>query len=90
MLIFDIDVLRQEILEASPEQITPAWSLLTYTFLSPIVWLAYKMPHLPYDLLPPLSDFDHLRNLVGHSFPVWVYVYRVHTLHSDSRLRLVS
>ena len=60
----------QEILEASPEQIAPAWSLLTYTFMSPIVWIAYKMPHLPFDLLPPLSDFDHLRNLVGDSFPV--------------------
>ena len=64
----------QEILEASPEQIAPAWSLLTYTFMSPIVWIAYKMPHLPFDLLPPLSDFDHLRNLVGDSFPVRLFL----------------
>ena len=57
-------------MEASLEQTAPAWSLLTYAFLSPVVWLAYRIPHLAYDMLPVMSDFDHLRNLVSHSFPV--------------------
>ena len=38
--------------------------------MSPIVWTAYKISHLKYDMLPPLADYDHLRNLVGKSFPV--------------------
>ncbi|KAH9918376.1 P-loop containing nucleoside triphosphate hydrolase protein [Epithele typhae] len=57
-------------LVAAPEQVASAWSLLTYGFMSTIVWTAYRMPHLPYDRLPELSDFDHLRNLIGSSFPV--------------------
>ncbi|KAH9911177.1 P-loop containing nucleoside triphosphate hydrolase protein [Epithele typhae] len=69
-------------LVASPEQVASAWSLLTYGFMSPIVWTAYRMPHLPFDLLPQLSDFDHLRNLIPNSFPV------LDPMRSKSRLPL--
>ena len=60
----------QEILDPNPEQTASLISLASYTFISPIVWLAYRMPHLPFDMFPPLPDYDHLRNIVGRSFPV--------------------
>ena len=44
--------------------------LLTYTYIAPIVWKAYRMAHLPYDMLPPLPDYDHLRHLAAERFPV--------------------
>ncbi|RPD70679.1 P-loop containing nucleoside triphosphate hydrolase protein [Lentinus tigrinus ALCF2SS1-7] len=60
----------KEILEPNPEQIASLLSLASYNFISPLVWLAYRMPHLPFDMFPPLPDYDHLRNIVGRSFPV--------------------
>ena len=60
----------QEILEPTPEQTASLASFLTYTFLAPIVWKAYRMPHLPFDMFPPLADYDHLRNLTAQRFPV--------------------
>ncbi|KAI0800050.1 P-loop containing nucleoside triphosphate hydrolase protein [Fomes fomentarius] len=56
-------------MEPNPEQITSFASLITFTFLTPIVWLAYSMPHLPFALFPPLPDYDHLRNLIVRGFP---------------------
>ena len=58
------------------EEIVCAWSLITYSFLSPIVWMAYRMPHIPYDELPPLSDVNRLRSLALQAFPVSIVSYR--------------
>ncbi|KAF9015463.1 ATP-binding cassette transporter [Cyathus striatus] len=53
----------------NPEQTAPLFSLAVYSFLDPIVFLAYRVPHLAYDQLPPLADYDYARNLVARSFP---------------------
>jgi hypothetical protein len=37
-------------------------------FLDPIVFLAYRVPHLAHDMLPPLADYDYTKNLVKRSF----------------------
>ncbi|KAH9056241.1 hypothetical protein EDB87DRAFT_1676120 [Lactarius vividus] len=52
----------------NPEQTASLLSMMLYTFLDHIVFLAYRVPHLPYDMLPPLADYDYTRNLVRRSF----------------------
>ncbi|KAJ7904073.1 hypothetical protein B0H13DRAFT_2663493 [Mycena leptocephala] len=47
----------------NPEQTASPLSLLLFTFLDPVILLAYKLPHLPYDLLPPLADSDSSEHL---------------------------
>ncbi|PIL29335.1 ATP-binding cassette transporter [Ganoderma sinense ZZ0214-1] len=64
-----VPVNPKEVLEPNPEQTTSIASLLSFTFLGPVIWTAWKLPHFPYDLLPPLADYDHLQNLVWKSFP---------------------
>lgn len=54
----------------NPEQTASLLSLIVYSFLDPIVFLAYTIPHLSHDQLPPLSDYDDAVNLKAHSFPV--------------------
>lgn len=55
--------------EPSPEQVTPLISLVLWTFLDPVVWLAYRVPHLKFEQLPPLADYDAGKNLVTKGFP---------------------
>ncbi|KAI1790062.1 P-loop containing nucleoside triphosphate hydrolase protein [Ganoderma leucocontextum] len=64
-----VPVNPKEVLEPSPEQTSSIASLVSFTFIGPVIWTAWKMPHFKYDLLPPLPDYDHLQNLVGRSFP---------------------
>ncbi|TCD68834.1 hypothetical protein EIP91_009701 [Steccherinum ochraceum] len=52
----------------NPEQTASVWSLWIYSFLDPIIFLAYRIPHLSLDQLPPLSDYDRAKNLVKRSF----------------------
>ncbi|KAH8977506.1 hypothetical protein EDB92DRAFT_772241 [Lactarius akahatsu] len=52
----------------NPEQTASLLSMMLYTFLDPIVFLAYRVPHLSHDMLPPLADYDYTRNLVLRSF----------------------
>ncbi|KAI9434147.1 hypothetical protein H4582DRAFT_2112597 [Lactarius indigo] len=52
----------------NPEQTASLLSMMLYTFLDPIVFLAYRVPHLSHDMLPPLADYDYTRNLVERSF----------------------
>ncbi|KAH9166806.1 hypothetical protein EDB89DRAFT_2115743 [Lactarius sanguifluus] len=52
----------------NPEQTASLLSTMLYTFLDPIVFLAYRVPHLSHDMLPPLADYDYTRNLVKRSF----------------------
>jgi hypothetical protein len=42
---------------------------MTFSFLNPIVKTAFKYPHLPYDELPPLADYDRSEYLKAKSFP---------------------
>jgi len=42
--------------------------MMTYTFLDPVVFLAYRVPHLSQDMLPSLADYDYAENLVKRSF----------------------
>ena len=64
------NTLLQEVHEPNPEQTSSIASLVSFTFMAPVIWTAWKMPHFKYDLFPPLPDYDHLRNLVKRSFPV--------------------
>ncbi|KAH7905737.1 P-loop containing nucleoside triphosphate hydrolase protein, partial [Hygrophoropsis aurantiaca] len=51
-----------------PEQ-TASWlSMLLYAWEDPVVYLAYKSPHLSHEQLPLLSDQDYSKNLVKRSF----------------------
>ncbi|KAF7324455.1 ATP-binding cassette transporter abc4 [Mycena sanguinolenta] len=53
----------------SPEETASLFSLVTYTFLDPLILLASRLPHLPYNLLPPLAYYDDAKNLKSASFP---------------------
>ena len=55
------------------EQTASIFSLAIYSFLDPIVFLAYRVPHLAHDQLPPLADYDYARHLTEKSFPVRVF-----------------
>ncbi|KAH9886265.1 P-loop containing nucleoside triphosphate hydrolase protein [Cubamyces lactineus] len=55
--------------EPPPEQTACILSGLFYVYLEPLIWLAWKLPRLTYDVLPPLADYDQLKNLVGRAFP---------------------
>ncbi|KAK7035940.1 hypothetical protein R3P38DRAFT_610907 [Favolaschia claudopus] len=54
----------------SPEETSSLISLVTYSFLNPTVSLASRLPHLPYDLLPPLASRNDARYLKTETFPV--------------------
>ncbi|KAK7062494.1 ATP-binding cassette transporter [Favolaschia claudopus] len=53
----------------SPEQTASPLSLILFSFLDPVIIQAYKLPHLPFDMLPPLADSDMSENLKKRSFP---------------------
>ncbi|KAJ7067894.1 hypothetical protein C8F01DRAFT_1116132 [Mycena amicta] len=53
----------------NPEQTASLFSLLSFSFLDPVVYLAHKLPHLPYDKLPPLADTDNAAYLKKRGFP---------------------
>ncbi|KAG5728585.1 ATP-binding cassette transporter abc4 [Termitomyces sp. T112] len=53
----------------NPEQTASLLSLIVYSFLDPLVFLACKIPHLSHDQLPPLSDYDYAKKLKADSFP---------------------
>lgn len=60
----------------NPEQTSSLFSLGVFFFLDPVVFEACRVPHLPYDRLPPLADTDTAKNLkVAYfrvSFPLWL------------------
>ena len=55
--------------DPNPEQITSLIGLLTWCFLDPIVFSAYRISHLNHDKLPPLADYDQAKNLMKISLP---------------------
>ncbi|KIJ68811.1 hypothetical protein HYDPIDRAFT_81693, partial [Hydnomerulius pinastri MD-312] len=53
--------------EPHPEQ-TASWlSLLLYSWLNPLISIAYKSHHLAAETLYPLADYDHVKALVARS-----------------------
>ncbi|KAF8889981.1 multidrug resistance-associated ABC transporter [Gymnopilus junonius] len=53
----------------NPEQTASLFSLMVFSFLDPVISEAYSVPHLPYDRLPPLADYDYSKNLIDRAFP---------------------
>ncbi|KAF8963033.1 multidrug resistance-associated ABC transporter [Flammula alnicola] len=51
------------------EQTCSLFALVMYTYLDPIIFLGYRVPHLKFDQLPPLSDTDYSKNLTSKAFP---------------------
>ncbi|KZP16764.1 P-loop containing nucleoside triphosphate hydrolase protein [Athelia psychrophila] len=56
-------------LEPAPEQTASIISLALWFFLDPIVFQAYRIPHLSHDQLPPIADYDRAKYLVKTGFP---------------------
>lgn len=54
----------------APEQTASIVSFLSYTFLELTIWLAYRTPHLSFDQLPPLCDYDAVKYLIPINYPV--------------------
>ncbi|EMD41580.1 hypothetical protein CERSUDRAFT_110129 [Gelatoporia subvermispora B] len=55
--------------EPSPEQTASLISLMVYFWLDPIIWKAYKTPHLKLEELPPNADYDLVKSLIKKSYP---------------------
>ncbi|GJE86639.1 multidrug resistance-associated ABC transporter [Phanerochaete sordida] len=53
--------------QPSPEQTSSIFSMILYIWLEPLIWHAYRVPHLPATDLPPLCDYDETKNLIGRS-----------------------
>lgn len=62
--------IQEPALEPNNEQTTPLFSLVFYFFLDPIIFLAYRLPHLPVEKMPPLADYDQAKHLIKNAFPV--------------------
>ncbi|VDC06819.1 unnamed protein product [Peniophora sp. CBMAI 1063] len=52
----------------NPEQTASILSLVTFSFLSDIILSAYRMAHYPYEMLPPLCDYDRAEELARRAF----------------------
>ncbi|KDQ30408.1 hypothetical protein PLEOSDRAFT_1053612 [Pleurotus ostreatus PC15] len=52
----------------SPEQTCSPLSFILFGFLDEVIFLGYKMPHLPVEKLPPLADYDASSYLRIRSF----------------------
>ncbi|KAJ7838629.1 hypothetical protein B0H14DRAFT_2788979 [Mycena olivaceomarginata] len=53
----------------NPEQTASILSSVFFSFLDRIVALAYQTPHLSFDQLPPLCDYDDMKHLKTWAFP---------------------
>ncbi|KAF7797042.1 hypothetical protein EIP86_008234 [Pleurotus ostreatoroseus] len=53
----------------NPEQTASMMSFLFYSFLDPLIWLGYRVPHISHDQLPPQCDYDYAKNLIKRSYP---------------------
>ncbi|KAF7368881.1 ATP-binding cassette transporter [Mycena venus] len=53
----------------NPEQTASIFSIVFYFFLDPIIALAYRIPHLDFEQLPPLCDYDDAAYLKAKAFP---------------------
>ncbi|KAJ7092446.1 P-loop containing nucleoside triphosphate hydrolase protein [Mycena belliarum] len=55
--------------EPNLEQTASILSLVSFSFLDPTILLARRLKLVPYDLLPPLADYDSAQYLKATSFP---------------------
>ncbi|KAF8157969.1 hypothetical protein B0H34DRAFT_797400 [Crassisporium funariophilum] len=53
----------------NPEQTASIFSMMFYTFMDPVVFKAYRLPHLSHTELPPLADRDRSEHLTKTIFP---------------------
>ncbi|KAF7377873.1 ATP-binding cassette transporter [Mycena sanguinolenta] len=60
---------KKPMVVANSEQTASIFSSALYIFLDPIIALAYRIPHLDFDQLPPLCDYDEARHLKAKAFP---------------------
>lgn len=56
--------------EINVEQTASLLSMLTFSFLDPVIRQANRVPHLPADQFPPLPDYDYSKILVQRSLKV--------------------
>ncbi|TBU23091.1 hypothetical protein BD311DRAFT_811015 [Dichomitus squalens] len=56
--------------KANPEQTASILSMSVFTWLDNIIWKAYKVPHLPYEELLPIANYDCAKHLVARAFPI--------------------
>lgn len=77
-MLTDHVLLQHPMAVPNPEQTASLFSFLTYIWLDPTIWRAYRLPHLPVDELPPLCDYDEMRHLIKRSYPVGLYVVTAH------------
>lgn len=54
----------------NPEQTASIISFTFFTYLDSVIWLGNRVPHLSNDQLPPLCDYDTVKNLIKRSYPV--------------------
>ena len=66
---------------ANPEQTASILRWIFWSFLDPVIWRAYKLPHLPHDQLPPLADYDEAHYLTEKHYEVCPSVVRTHNSH---------
>ena len=52
----------------NPEQTASVLSFALFTFLDGIVFPAYRMVHYPFEMLPPLCDYDRAEELAARAF----------------------
>ena len=79
--------------EPNPEQTASILSLIVYSFLDPLVFEAYRVPHLSHERLPAIADYDHTEYLREKTFPVRTSDYSIIVDETDQYLeafRLIS
>ena len=77
----------------NPEQTASILSLVVYSFLDPLVFEAYRVPHLSHERLPAIADYDHTEYLREKAFPVRTSDYSFTVYETDRYLqafRLIS
>ncbi|KAJ7756352.1 P-loop containing nucleoside triphosphate hydrolase protein [Mycena metata] len=72
----------------NPEQTASILSLALYTFLDRTIFLAHRLGHLPYDLFPPLADYDSAEYLRTQNFQVLGSFPKFHQLLTGGRRHL--
>ncbi|KAJ7745466.1 hypothetical protein DFH07DRAFT_748960 [Mycena maculata] len=91
-------------MRSTPEQTALIISMVFYFCLDPLIFLAYRIPHLNFDRLPPLADYGYTENLKADVFPhsdvfagkkchvffVFVWVYRWTVLGMTVMLIIVA
>lgn len=66
--------------QPNPEQTASIASFLFYTYLDSTIWKAYRLPHLSYDELPSLCDYDDATALKKYGYPVCFTTILAHFL----------